>query len=263
MLYFPQLVSGATGQFPGTKRVLRRTVVNEAVDGSTVKLADPTASAREWRLALAGLTDAEWNAIETLFEAVEGRLGCFTFLDPFDNLLSWSEDASAAAWIKEAGLAVTGGIADPLGGTGAAQIANQGASAASIRQSVSGPGWYRYCLSVWARSAAPASITLFQSIQSKSASQEFAIGPAWVRLEYSASLAGSEEAVEFGATIAAGGVVELFGFQAEAQMGASKYKKTTGRSGVHANASFLDDTLTRTGDGVEDNSCQLLIRASG
>lgn len=263
MLYFPQLVSGATGQFPGTGRVLRRTVVNEAADGSTVKLADPMASAQEWRLALAGLTDAEWNAIETLFEAVEGRLGWFTFLDPFDNLLSWSEDPTAAVWIKGAGLAVTVGIADPLGGTGAARITNQGGSAASIQQAVNGPGWYRYCLSVWARSAAPAGITLFHSTQTKSASQGFAIGPVWKRLEYGASLAATEEALNFGATIEAGGAVELFGFQAEAQMGASKYKKTTGRSGVHANASFLDDTLTRTGDGVEDNSCQLLIRASG
>ena len=251
------------GQFPGSRRVLRRTLVNEAVDGSTVKLADPMASAQEWRLALTGLTDAEWNAIETLFEAVEGRLGWFTFLDPFDNLLSWSEDPTAAAWIKGAGLAVTVGVADPLGGTGAARITNQGASAESIQQAVSGPGSYQYCLSVYARSAAATSITLFQSTQTKPASKGFAIGPVWKRLEYGANLAATEESVNFGVTIEAGDAVELFGFQAEAQTGASQYKKTAGRSGVHANASFLDDTLTRTADGVGSSSCTVRIRASG
>jgi len=57
--------------------------------------------------------------------------------------------------------------------------------------------------------------------------------------------------------------VELFGFQVEAQVGASKYRKTTEGNGVYASAWFLDDTLTRTTNGVEDNSCTLRIRASG
>ena len=57
--------------------------------------------------------------------------------------------------------------------------------------------------------------------------------------------------------------MELFGFQVEAQVGASKYRKTTEGNGVYASAWFLDDTLTRTTNGVEDNSCTLRIRASG
>lgn len=263
MAYFPQLVTGAAGQFPGTKRVVRRTVVNEAADGRVVKLDDPPASALEWRLELSGLTDAEWNAIEALFEAVEGRLGSFTFLDPFDNLLSWSEELSATAWSKESDLVVAAGIADPLGTARATRITNQGASPESIAQSVGGPGWYQYCFSVWARSAVPASITLFQKTQTASASKAFRIGPAWKRLEHGAKLAATEETVEFGATIEAGGAVELFGLQVEAQVGASQYRKTAARSGVHANASFLEDALTRTAAGMDDNSCRLRIRASG
>jgi hypothetical protein len=263
MPYFPQLTSGAVAQFPSSKQVLRRTVVNEAADGSTVKLADPAANGVEWSLKFAGLTDAEWNAIETLFEAVEGQLDSFTFLDPFDNLVSWSEDPTQAVWIKGSGLAATTGLADPLGGTGAASVANSGTAAANLQQSINAPGGYQYCLSVWAQSAAASRITLFQSTATKSASKEFGIGPVWTRLEFGANLGATERTVNFGATVEGGSAVELFGFQVEAQVGASKYRKTLAGNGVYASAWFLDDTLTRTTNGVDDNSCTLRIRASG
>lgn len=263
MACFPQLVTGAVAQFPGIKRIVRRTVVNEAGDGRRVKLDDPAASALEWRLELSGLTDAEWNAIETLFEAVEGRLGSFTFLDPFENLLSWSEDLSATAWVKGAGLVVVAGVEDPLGTARAARVTNQDALAQSIAQSVNGPGWYQYCFSVWARSEAPATVTVFQRTQTASASKVVQIGPVWKRLEYGVKLAATEDAVDFGVTIEASGAVELFGFQAEAQVGASDYRKTTARSGVQESASFVDDVLTRTTEGIDNNSCILRIRAGG
>ena len=43
MLYFPQLSTGAVGQYPIQKRRLTRTVVNEAFDGARFKLACPEA----------------------------------------------------------------------------------------------------------------------------------------------------------------------------------------------------------------------------
>ncbi|HOK48045.1 MAG TPA: hypothetical protein PLK67_19010, partial [Bryobacteraceae bacterium] len=114
MLCFPQLLTGAVGQFPGGKVIRRRTVVNETEDGRTVKLGDAAAGEVEWVLELKGLADSEWEAIENLFEVVEGRLGTFTFLDPFGNLLSWSEDLSAAVWQKSQGVSIAKGYEDPL-----------------------------------------------------------------------------------------------------------------------------------------------------
>jgi hypothetical protein len=228
-----------------------------------VKLADSMADALEWDLDLEGLTDAEWNAIEALFEAVEGRLGSFTFADPFDNLLRWSEDLTAGAWAKGTGLVLSAGIADPLGGLGAARVANQGAAADSLQQTVNGPGWYQYCLSVYARSATPATITLFQSAGAASVSKSFAVGETWRRLEYGGTLSTTEETVEFGVTVEPGVTVELFGFQVDAQTGASSYRRTTARGGVHEEAWFLDDTLTRTAAGPDDNSSKVRIRAGG
>jgi len=118
MLYFPQLVSGAVSQFPCKKTVIQRTLVNILADGSQVKFFDSGASRVEWEIDLESLTNGEWSAMAGLFQATEGQLGTFTFLDPFGNLLSWSEAPGAAAWAKDAGLRLTTGVADPQGGTG-------------------------------------------------------------------------------------------------------------------------------------------------
>lgn len=262
MLCFPQLLTGAVSQFPGSKRVARRTVVNEAADGSRVKLGDAARSELEWTLELKGLADSEWDAIEALFEAVEGRLGSFAFLDPFDNLLRWSEELTAAAWQKTVDMTAVSGSEDPLGGVGAWLVTNSGAGQGKLSQTLAVPGWYGYCVSAYARSAGPCPVMLFASTQTAAVEREHGVGPAWKRLEQSVILPSSDEAVEFGLAIRQGCTVELFGFQVEPQAGASRYKKTAGRGGVHAAASFVEDELVRTANGRDDNSCTLRIRAS-
>ena len=89
---FPQLVTGASALYPVTKSSIQRTVVNTLGDGSTVVFADPDAAAMAWELHASGLTLAEWNAIEALFQATSGMWQTFTFLDPTGNLLLQSED---------------------------------------------------------------------------------------------------------------------------------------------------------------------------
>ena len=79
MLCFPQLTPGAAVQFPCTKTMIQRTVVNQELDGGTVKLFDPGACRVEWQLKFAGLTSDEWGAIEQLFNTSEGQLGAFVF----------------------------------------------------------------------------------------------------------------------------------------------------------------------------------------
>src|SRR6266581_3951130 len=66
MLFFPQLSTGAVGQYPIQKRRLSRTVVNEALGGARVKLPDPNASAVEWTLDFQALSDNERDALAQL-----------------------------------------------------------------------------------------------------------------------------------------------------------------------------------------------------
>src|SRR5258708_37507797 len=129
MLYFTQLSTGAVGQYPIQKRRLLRTVVNEALGGATVKLADPNASAVEWTLDFQTLSDNERDSLAQLFGAVEGQLSDFTFLDPTDNLLCWSEKLDEAVWESNPLRQIAVAIADPSGGPAANGGSNTSAAA--------------------------------------------------------------------------------------------------------------------------------------
>jgi hypothetical protein len=261
MLYFPQLTTGATSQLPCTKRIYQRTVVNQEAHGGTVRLFDPGACAVEWQVQLSGLALQEWAAIDALFAATEGRLGTFQFLDPFGNLLMWSESPGASTWTKDAGVQLVSGVPDPMGTARAARMTNTGAGQQGLRQNVSVPGWYQYCLSVWARSDAKQRVRLSMTAGTEVSSQWFETGTTWRRLELSMPLETQAPAVAFGAAIEAGAAVDVFGFQAEPQVGASKYKSTTTHSGVFSNAYFLDDELRMTSSAPGEFSCTVRIGA--
>lgn len=261
MLYFPQLSSGALGQYPLTKRRIERTVANQCLDGSQIKLADSQAAVIQWELTLAGLTDAEWQAIAALFSATEGRLQNFEFLDPTDNLLVSSEDLSATAWSKDPGLQLTSQVEDPLGGNGATTVANTGQVTQGVRQTIEIPAGLEYCFSVFARSQTAAQVTLAQSTQTTRAAQTFSIGPGWGRLVFAARLNDTHDPVTFGLELSAGTQADVFGFQMEAQPGASTYKKTTSGCGVYPSARFVDDSLSTTTTDVGQHSCTVRIEA--
>ena len=101
-------------------------MINNLADGSSVKLADVTGGSTGWQLQYAGLTDAETGSLQQFFESCEGSLNGFTFVDPAGNLLAWSEDLTNAVWQPGPLLAVTGGVADPLGGTQRFSLVNSG-----------------------------------------------------------------------------------------------------------------------------------------
>ncbi len=262
MLYFPQLTPGTAVQFPCTKKIIQRTVVNQELDGGTVKLFDPAACRVEWDLKFAGLTSDEWGAIEQLFNTSEGQLGSFCFLDPFGNLLCWSEELSAAAWTNDPAIQISAGIADPLGNSGATRVTNSGTTEQSLSQTVSVPGSFQYCLSVYARSDAASSVRLFATAGTSGATRSCPVGPQWSRLEVPTALGAEADSVTFGAAVPAGAAVELFGFQVDAQPGASNYKATTTYSGVFTNASFLDDELQMTSNALGEFSATLRIGAA-
>lgn len=255
MIYFPQLSSGAAGQFPVKRVRSARTVVNEACEGYQIKLADPGAAITEWHLSFDELSDQELAALEALFQAAEGRLTPFTFLDPADNLLAWSEQQNQAVWQADPLLALTGGVPDPVGGTAAYQIANSTASMLMLQQSINAPASLDYCLSLYARSDQSSRVWLVRG----SATDARAISPQWTRLTSTGQLQDNADSISFGIALDPGSVVNIFGIQAEAQITASPYKQTAEMGGVYPNARFRDDTLTITTIGPSRHSCELDI----
>ncbi len=259
MFYFPQLSTGAIGQYPIQKRRVTRTVVNETTDGNTFKLADAKAAAVEWTLKFTTLSDDERDALALLYGNVEGQLGSFTFLDPTDNLLLWSEDLTQPAWSSNSLLTVTGGVDDPNGGTSATQLSNTGSAALAAQQAINGPGWFQYAFSVQVRSDGNQQVILIRSTATANQSAAFNVGPDWKRIVLPGNFAGTDDSVTFSIQLPPGGSVDLFGIQVEAQPGASGYKQTLDSGGVYPNARFLDDTLTIQTDGPDQHSCQIRI----
>jgi len=255
MLYFPQLSSGATGQFPIQKTRTARTIVNQSVQDYEIKLADPGAATTEWQISFAEMNDQELAALEALFQATEGRLTSFTFVDPTDNLLSWSQEQNQAVWQADPLLALTAGIADPMGGTGAFQVTNTALAVQVLQQSIAAPASLKYCLSVYARSEQTTQLWLVRGSEMIA----YTISPEWVRLTSAGQLSSEGDSISFGIALNPGTTVDVFGTQVEAQPGASLYKQTAETGGVYPNARFRDDVMTIATVGPNRHSCQMNI----
>ena len=254
MAAYPQLGSGALSQFPVQKNRRARTVVNQAADGSTIKLADPAGEVTEWQLTYTDLSDEEAAALRAFFVAAEGTLNGFTFLDPAGNLLAWSDQLDQAAWQKDPLLSLTGGISDPRGGAQAWRLSNGGAAEQGAGQTLAAPGEYQYCLSAYVRAATATSVGLTAGSQTA----RRAVTSEWTRIAWTCSGDAQATSVRFGIEIAPSDAVEVYGLQVEAQTAASGYKASA-RGGVYEDAHLGDDVLTITSTDVNRHSCTVKI----
>lgn len=251
MLVFPQLVTGASALYPVKKTAIQRTALNTMADGSVVVFADPDAASSAWELHATGMTLAEWNAIEALFQATSGMWQTFTFLDPTGNLLAQSETLTAGVWTNGALIELTAAVADPLGTTRATRVTNVGSAAAAVAQVLNVPGNFQYCFSVWARTVGTSSVTLTASTTGANLAQTFALSGSWTRVVLAGNLGQATVQVTFGAQLDAGGTVDLFGMQVEAQLAPSDYKQTAAQSDVYSKARFGSDDIQVTAQGTD------------
>ena len=242
MLIFPQLGTGAIGQFPVQRRRVPRTVVNRAADGHVVKLADPAGAVTEWTLEYTGLSDSELATLQAFFVAAEGTLNPFTFVDPAANLLAWSGQFDNAVWTKGPQLTVSG-----------QHIANAGEGAQSITQTLSAPAEYLYCLSAYVKAASATTVTLLIGNQRG----DRVVGTDWTAIAFAAS--GDPV---FGLELPAGAAVDLSGMQVEPQAAPSMYQAST-TGGVYENARLADDVLTVTTTDVACHACRVRVVCAG
>jgi len=254
MLTYPQLGTGALSQFPFRTVRRTRTVVNAALDGSSVKVADAAGAVTEWELGYTALSDAELAAIEQFFASAQGTLNGFTFLDPAANLLAYSSTLDQPSWALDPQLSIAGSVGDPLGGTAAWSLTNAGAAPQAITQTLPAPGGYVYCLSAYVRAAAPTTVTML--VGSGQASR--AVQTPWSRIVFSGSGDASAAEIAFGLQIPPGAQVDVFGIQAEPQAAASLYRASA-TGGVYQNARLRDDELAVTTTGLNRHSCTVSI----
>jgi len=247
MAFYPQLLTGAVAQFQFEKRLEERAVLNRAADESTYAAADPAARRMRWNLAYAGLTRAEFAALDALFATSEGRLNAFTFLDPTANLLGWTEDFSAAVWHKDASLAVVGNVAGPMGD--GFQLTNSGQDWAEISQRLLAPTNYVYAFSVWVKGSG--NIRLRRIGAAENAALQFPLSGVWHRIELDGGLGETGTGISFAIGLPAGGQADVAGPQVEAQLVAGEYKKSVGRGGVYTAARFAQDRIESKVEAVD------------
>ena len=259
MLYYPQLSSGAMCQFPVNRRATTRTVSNLLPSGDSIRMSDPGTAEISWQLQYSNLTDAEWTSLEQLFEATEGKLTTFTFLDPVDNLLMWSEDWTRPVWTADPMLQVSAGIADPLGGTGAMQITNTSQTTQRIVQNIGGASWFRYCCSIYLRCDTPSTVQILSSATGQESLTQVSAGSPWIRAVKADNLPLQQDGISFGLQLPGGARIVAFGAQAEPQPAPGYYKKTTDRAGVYPHTRFDSDSLTLTTDAPNRNSCSVSL----
>lgn len=254
MLLYPQLPTGALAQFPAQKRRQMRTLVNTAADGTVVKLADPGAGTVEWQLKYASLGDSELGALLQFFAATEGALNSFTFVDPTANLLAWSNDLSNAIWKAASFLSLAGDKADPTGGNNAWQVSNSGAALQDLSQTVTAPGGYVYCLSVYAKASAPGALTLL--LGNNRYGQN--LSTVWQRFACTGGGDPTASSMTFAIELGPGAVIDIYGLQVEPQNSPSLYKPST-TGGCYENSRLRDDILSFTTTDVNRHSATVNI----
>jgi len=259
MLYFPQLATGATAQFPMEWMLIHRTIFNRTPDGTLVKLDDPNASGIRWTLRYQGLTEAERAAVETLFRDTEGRLHTFVFLDPRGNLLMWSEDLSKTVWRKDGGVQIAPDVPNPEGAERASRITNTAQIDQGIEQTVDVPGWFHYCFSFQARAASKTRMILSISNSDGSIARDLYATDNWALYWCSGQLNGSAEELTCRVALEAGSAIDAFGFQLAAQPNPSAYNRTYSRSGVYRRSRFMNDELRFVAHGIDNHAVTVTV----
>jgi hypothetical protein len=250
MRTFPQLVSGAIAQYPLTKIQHVRTVTNLAPSGNVWRYGDSTSEQISWLLEYNGLTDAEFSTLRDFFEACEGSLRSFTFLDPAGNLLAHSENLQESVWSADPGIQSAAGPIGPNGISSAVMLTNSAQASQSIVQQLAAPAGYHYCLSFYAKSDQAQEIQSVMYSDSGDLTTTHRVSSSWQRYRLSGRPGAASEEVRFGLALAPGVIVDVFGFQVEAQPGSSEYKKTDSVGGVYPRARLAEDSFSVTGLGV-------------
>jgi hypothetical protein len=237
MNWFPQLASGAMAQYPLHRNRQWRAIANTLESGEAITLRDTPGGWIEWRLRYEELTDAEVAKLTGFFQTSRGEAGSFGFVDPFANLLGWSEDLSKPDWQKGL-LSVSGGLSDPSGRQRAWSAQNGSGAEQSLAQTLAIPGEYRACFSAYVRSDSAGVV----GIARDSSRVNVPVGPQWKRIQISGAAAAGATESTFSIVLAAGSTVRVFGLQVEAQPWPSIYRSTGVAAGI------LEDTRFKGGE---------------
>ena len=260
-LFYPQLASGAIAHYPIRKSSSTRTVTNVLPGGSIVLYPDDAARRTTWSWDYVGITLDEAALLRSFFQACDGPLRPFTFLDPAGNLLSAGSNIRDPAWQLSSALALSD-LPGPIAGAGAFTVVNQSQAIQEIKQTLNIPSSYAYCFSLYARSVTQQSMTLFRSSLHSEELVPFEIGPDWKRVWSAGSLQDQTSGLSVGLRIHAGQQVSLSAAQLQAQPSLSPYRIGLQTGSIYTNAHWAIEELNIQYLGPNSCAVSVAIEAS-
>jgi hypothetical protein len=85
MSAFPLLKTGAVLQYPASHRIQHSTCVLQFLDGTEQRFREYSKAIRRWAIRLDLLDESEMARLEQFCQSQQGRLGNFSFTDPWDG----------------------------------------------------------------------------------------------------------------------------------------------------------------------------------
>lgn len=261
MRFFPSVLPGNAIQYPVKRRRHQRVIENITPGGGLYRGFDTGRSLWHWELTYQDIRTPQRQALDGLFDECKGRLLPFLFLDPFENLVRYSEDFSQPAWERQANVVAVGNQLDPFGTNRAFRLSNASGAAGSIFQRLNIPVWGTYTVSCWLRAEVPATVEMLAHPAGSTTGQSLALASSWYRRAFQVSHGGTEEELHAGLRLPGNTELYVFGFQLEQFSNLSEYKRTNEESGVHANSRFEQDEIRWVTNGVDHHSARITIQS--
>jgi len=205
------------------------------------------------------LTEEELDRLRQLISESRGAAGGFTFIDPWSNMLGYSEDLGAGAWHSSAfSEVVRVNPGEP--GDAIHSIRSLSPSAEGIEQVVLLGGVGVFCLSCEVRSDGLAAGRIALQSTTQIAETGFTTGPAWRSVRVVGAF--SQPIEELRAVIAVGPGESLLvrGIELDYQATPSPYKPSYGAGGVYLGARIIEEEYVETLRGQGWFDCDLEVR---
>lgn len=258
-MLFPQIRTHGVLQDGASRGMELLRSSNRLHDGSRIQGARIRPLIRSWRLRYVGLTEEESGRLRQLVAESRGAAEGFTFIDPWSNMLGYSEDLGAAVWQASASIEV---VRVNPGDTGEAihSIRSLSSGAEGIEQVVLLGGSGVFCFGCEVRSDAEAAGRMVLQGGSQIAEVSFTAGSAWrlvwVVGEFSQPTDDLRALIEVGP----GEAMLVRGIELDYQATPSLYKPSYGAGGVYSGARVLEEGYVQTLRGQGWFDFQLEVR---
>lgn len=257
-MLFPQLSAQAVWQSVASRAIAVSRSRNQLHDGSSISGPLIRPVRRSWQLNYAGLTAEEADSLRQFVEESRLTADGFTFIDPWSNMLSYSEDLVSADWVKGSFCVVTVEDADD-DGFAVHAVSSAAATAARVEQVVTVGGTGMFCLSCQVRSTSGADGRLVLQRDGEAFHTDFHASQEWTQVWCGGTFQEEGGTMHAAIEVDAGGSFQVKAAQLDFQVHPARYKPTYGPGGIHERARIAEGEFIQVVEAKNWIECRLHV----